>query len=324
MTNKTLETLLRMCVSGPAERKVLAERLPNKMRAYQDGKVYEIDNVREFILSEDLEGSGLVQYEIDATVRRGAVAAKCVRDVFPIINMTTDQMRIPYGNSEVVAPTKKEGAEFQAMYQDYNYRTLTAEVYGNFVPITEELIDDAKFDIVAIELEKMGRNLEGTLNQMGITKLLDNAGKEHDTTGSNQGLTAVIKAKALCMAAGFIPDSVIMTPEAWGMVFLDYKPAYNPSAEDTLRAGVMPQIVGLKPFVCSVPDASSTYTWEYNSDGDIGMLVVDAVNAGVIGMRKDITVKMHEDPLKMLRAPTVSARWDFAYLQANAICRVKY
>jgi len=233
-------------------------------------------------------------------------------------------MRVPYGNAESVAPMKAEGAEFAAMYQDYNYVTLEAETYGNFVPITRELIEDSKFDIIAIELEKMGRNLENQLNQMALTELLDTAGNEHDTAGSNQGITAIIKAKALCETDGFYPDSVIMSPAAWGMVFVDYKPAYNPSAEDTLRNGVMPQIAGLKPFVCGVTDASATYTWDYDADGEIGMLVVDSKAAGIIGMRKDINVVMHEQPLKMLTSPVVSARWDFEAIHANAISRIEY
>jgi len=324
MANTNLVTLLKMLSAGPAEKKMLASKLPEKMMAYQDGNIYEIDGVREFVLSEDLEGAGLVQLEIYNTVLKGAEPAKCMRNVFPVVQMGTDTMRVPYGNAESVAPKKAEGAEFAAMYQDYNYITLEAETYGNFVPITRELIEDSKFDIISIELEKMGRNLENQLNQMALTELLDTAGNEHDTGGANQGITAIIKAKALCETDGFYPDSVIMSPAAWGMVFVDYKPAYNPSAEDTLRNGVMPQIAGLKPFVCGVADASATYTWDYDADSEIGMLVVDSKAAGILGMRKDINVVMHEQPLKMLTSPVVSARWDFEAIHANAISRIEY
>lgn len=324
MSNKLLTTYLKMLSAGPSERKMLSQSLPDKARAYQDGNVYEIENLREFVLTEDLEGSGLVQLEIHNTVLKGAVPAKCMRNALPIVKMGTDTMRVPYGSSESVAPMKAEGADFASMYQDYNYRTLTAETYGNFVPISDELVEDAKFDIIGIELEKMGRNLENQLNQMCLDDLLDNAGNEHDCTGSNVGITAIIKGKALCEADGFYPDVVVMHPSAWGDVFTDYKPAYNPSAEDTLRSGVMPQIAGLKPFVCGVADDTSSYVWGYGTDSYIGMLVMDSANAGIIGMRKDINVKMHEQPLKMIQSPVVSARWDFAYLQANAICRVEY
>ena len=325
MSNNNLVTLLKMLSAGPEEKKYLAQKLPEKMRAYQDGNIYEIDNVREFVLTEDMEGSGLVQLEIYETVIKGAVPAKCMREALPIVRMGTDTMRVPYGNAEALPPLKQEGAEFAALYQDYSYRTLEAEVYGNFIPISDELIEDSKFDLVAIELEKMGRNLENRLNYMCLYDLLDNAGNEHDCTGSNVGITAIVKAKALVEADGFYPDVVVMHPMAWGDTFVDWKPAYNMMAEETLRAGVIPQIAGLRPHVCGVACTSgSAYVWGYGTDSYIGMLVMDSKNAGLIGMRKDINVKMHEQPLKMLQSPVVSARWDFAYLHANAISRVEY
>ena len=324
MANKNLETLLRMCVAGPTERKALAERLPKKMRAYQDGQTYEIDNVREFILSTDLEGSGLVQYEIDATVRKGAVKAKCVREALPIIRMTTDTMRVPYGNGEQSPPTVKEGAEFPAMYQDYAYVTLEAVKRGWHVPIGEELIMDSKFDIIAIELEKAGRNLEHQLNEMVISTMLDDATNEHDCTGSNLGVKAIVGAKTLVDADGFNANRVILHPQAYGQVFSDFVPSYNAPAEGILESGKLPMLAGVSPYVCSVPDISSTYTWGYAADGNIGMLVFDSDNAGFIGIREDITVKAHEQPLKMIQSPVVYARWDFASLHKDAVSRVEY
>lgn len=324
MSNDNLKTLLRMCVAGPAERKQLSEMLPKKMRAYQDGKVYEIDNVREFILSTDLEGSGLVQYEIDATVKKGAVKAKCVREALPILRMNTDTMRVPYGNGEQSPPTVKEGAEFPAMYQDYAYVTLEAVKRGWHVPVSEELIMDGKFDIIAIELEKAGRNLEYQLNEMVISAMLDAAGNEHDCTGSNLGVKAVVGAKTLVDADGFNADKGILHPQAYGQVFSDFVPSYNAQAQGILESGKLPMIAGVTPYVCSVPDVSSTYTWGYAADGNIGMLVFDSGNAGFIGIREDVTIKAFEQPLKMLQSPIVYARWDFATLHADAISRVEY
>lgn len=321
--NDNLVILLKMLHAGPEERKHLATKLPDKMRAIQDDKIYEISNAREFVLTTDLEREGLVQYEIYNTVLKGAVQMKCVRDVFPTYRMVTDTMRIPYGSAEAIPPLVKEGSEFPVLFQDYNYKTLVAEKYGNQIPISNELLADSKFDLIAIELEKAGRNLEAQLNQMVISEIIDATTTEIDTNGSNQGISAIIKAKAKVDAAGFVPDKVIMHPDAWGITFLDYKPAYNPTAEDTLRNGVMPKIAGISPYVCG-GTSSGTQTWGYSNDGDIGMIVVDAANAGAIGIREDITVKVHEQPLKMLTSPVVYARWDFVPLMSGAGCRVKF
>lgn len=319
-----LTTLLKMLYAGPSERRELVQNLPETMHALQDGGVYKIPNVREYLLTESLEGSGLVEIELYNTVIEGAKYAVCMREVFPVVGMRTDTMRVPYGSAGIYAPLVDEGSEFPAMYQDYNYKTLTAEKYGHTIPISQELIDDAKFDLVEIELRKVGQSVENKLNQMMLTELLDNAGNEHDTGGSSQGLTAIIKAKAAILADGFYPDKVVLSPEAWGMAFVDYKPAYNISAEDVLRNGMLPQIAGVTPYICSVADNSSTYTWKYNSDTDIGMVMVDSDAAGIIGMRQDITVKQFDNVLKMVQSPVVYARFDVVYLNANAICRVEY
>lgn len=325
MTNDNLVTFLKMLHAGPSERKELAMRLPEtKARAYQDGNVYEVDNLRAFVLSEDLEGSGLVQIAIHDTVMKGAIKAKCFREVIPVIRMSTDTMRVPYGNGEQIAPQVNEAAEFPAMYQDYNYATLTALKYGNQIPISQELIDDSKFDIVAIELEKAGRNLESTLNQLCLNEFLDGADNEHDTAGTNQGIIAIVNAKKEIESDGFYPDKVVLHPQAFGKVFVDYKPGYNPAAEDTLRSGILPQIAGMTPYQCSVADSTTSYIWEYDTDADIGMLAFDSANAGFIGMRQDVTVKMHEQPLKMIQSPVVFARWDVVHTNGNATCRVEY
>ncbi len=316
-----------MLHAGPHERKQLAQKLPEKMRAYQrDTKaIVEIPNAREYVLTESVEGAGLVEVEIYNTVVEGAKYATCVRDVFPVVSMRTDTMRVPYGNAGIVAPLKQEGAEFAAMYQDYNYRTLTAETYGHTIPIAKELVDDAKFDLLNIEFMKVGQSVENRLNYDTLQEIIDNAGNEIDTAGSNQGIIALIKAKAETHKDGFYPDKIVIHPELWSMVFQDYKPSYNTLAEENLRSGALPDVVGMRPYVCSVPiTTTGSRVWGYNTGDYIGGVVVDSMRGAIIGMREDITVKPHENVLKMIYSPIVYARMDVSYLNANALCRIRY
>lgn len=297
-----------------------------ELYAYKGGEVESIapSKVRELILSESVERAGLVQTEIYNTVVSGSKAKVCMREAFPIAKMNSDVMNVPYGNAFTYAPVVAEGAELPALYQNYGYRTLTAKKYGNKIPISHELVQDAKFDLVGIELEKVGAAVENKLNQLMLTSLLDNAGNEHDCTGSNTGITAVIGARKLVEEDGYYPDTLIMHPSAYAAVLADYKPAYNWKAEDVLQSGIIPDIIGLKPFVTNVADDSSTYTWGYGTDSYIGMLAVDSKAGGIVGMREDISVEMHDDPFKMLVAPIVWGRFDASYIQANAISRIEY
>lgn len=83
-------------------------------------------------------------------------------------------------------------------------------------------------------------------------------------------------------------------------------------------------ILGLKSVVTGVTDNSSTYTWDYDSDGDIGMCVLDSKNAGAIVIRRDISVERYSDPIRDLIGIGVTARFDADRLHANASARVEY
>ena len=297
-----------------------------ELYAYKDGTVESVapTKVRELLLSESVERAGLVQTEIYSTVVAGAKARVCMRNVFPSAKMNTDVMNVPIGSAFTYAPVVAEGAEFANLYQNYSYAALTAKKYGNKIPISKELVDDSKFDLVGIELEKVGAAIENKLNQLMLTKMLDGAGNEHDCTGSNLGISAVISARQLVEEDGFYPDSLVMTPGMYAAVLGDYKPAYNWKGEEVLQSGIIPDIVGLNPFVTNVADDSTSYTWGYGTDGYIEGFMVDSKAAGILGMREDISVEMHDDPFKMLVCPIVWARFDASALNANAIARIEY
>jgi hypothetical protein len=322
---KELSMMLELAFGSPKNPAKIKNHLASALEqrkelyAFKDGGVESIApaKVRELILSESVERAGLVQTEIYNTVVSGSKAKVCMRDAFPVAKMNTDVMNVPVGNAFIYAPLVAEGAELPSIYQNYTSKTLTAKKYGNKIPISHELVQDAKFDLVGIELEKTGAGVENKLNQLMLTALLDGAGNEHDCAGSNVGITAVIGARKLVEEDGFYPDTLIMHPSAYAQVLTDYKPAYNWKAEDVLQSGVIPDVIGLKPFVTNVADDSSTYTWGYGTDSYIGMVVADSKSGGIIGMREDISVEMHDDPFKMLVAPIVWARFDSSALKPS-------
>lgn len=51
-------------------------------------------------------------------------------------------------------------------------------------------------------------------------------------------------------------------------------------------------------------------------------LVVDSKHAGVLFIRRDVTVEEYEDPVKDLAGVAVTARWIYDTLRANAIGKV--
>jgi hypothetical protein len=298
----------------------IVETIPRSLGAVHDGK---IEPVRELLLSTAIESTTLLQTEMHATVLEGAEPWKCMRQACTVLPMKANTLTIPVGEVGSYAPEVAEGAEIPISDQDYTAVTLTAKKYGVRPMITDEMVADALYPVMEMEIRKAGAKLENTLNQIALTNLIDNtSANEHDASGSNLGIKAIATAIKLVKADGFIPDRIVLHPDAEALIMAEYIPTGYVGAE-AAQSGKLPNLLGLSPFITNVADASSQ-TWEYNSDGDIGMVVFDSGNSTVIGERQPITVKRFDDVIRQLQGGTVSARWAVGTLQANAGARIEY
>jgi len=298
----------------------IVETIPRELGTVYDGK---IEPVRELLLSTAIESTTLLQTEMHATVLEGAEPWKCMRQACRVLPMKANTLTIPVGEVGSYAPEVAEGAEIPISDQDYTSVTLTAKKYGVRPMITDEMVADALYPVIEMEIRKAGAKLENTLNQIALTNLIDNtSANEHDASGSNLGIKAIATAIKLVKADGFIPDRIVLHPDAEALIMAEYIPTGYVGAE-AAQSGKLPNLLGLSPFITNVADASSQ-TWEYNSDGDIGMVVFDSGNSTVIGERQPITIKRYEDIVRQLQGGTVSARWAVGTLQANAGARIEY
>lgn len=298
----------------------IVETIPRELGTVYDGK---IEPVRELLLSTAIESTTLIQTEMHATVLEGAEPWKCMRQACTVLPMKANTLTIPVGEVGSYAPEVAEGAEIPISDQDYSSVTLTAKKYGVRPMITDEMVADALYPVMEMEIRKAGAKMENTLNRLALTELIDNtSANEHDASGSNLGIKAIATAIKLVKADGFIPDRIVLHPDAEALIMADYIPTGYVGAE-AAQSGKLPNLLGLSPFITNVADASSQ-TWEYNSDGDIGMVVFDSGNSTVIGERQPITVKRFDDVIRQLQGGTVSARWAVGTLQANAGARIEY
>ena len=298
----------------------IVETIPRELGTVYDGK---IEPVRELLLSTAIESTTLLQTEMHATVLEGAEPWKCMRQACTVLPMKANTLTIPVGEVGSYAPEVAEGAEIPISDQDYTSVTLTAKKYGVRPMITDEMVADALYPVIEMEIRKAGAKLENTLNQIALTNLIDNtSANEHDASGSNLGIKAIATAIKKVKADGFIPDRIVLHPDAEALIMAEYIPTGYVGAE-AAQSGKLPNLLGLSPFITNVADASSE-TWEYNSDGDIGMVVFDSGNSTVIGERQPITIKRYEDIVRQLQGGTVSARWAVGTLQANAGARIEY
>lgn len=317
MTN--LENYLEAAMNGTS--KELAESMTEDFTIRVDG---ELVSVRELLLSTDIAGTSLVQTEVLKTIIEGADQMKAIRDALPTYNMPSRIYTVPVGETSTYAPIVAEGAEIPIETQDYAEIVFKAEKRAVRPLISNELVSDSVVDVISAELKKAGKRIENSLNQDGITKMLDGSSLEVDTaeTAADQGVVAIATAISKVQDAGYTPDSVLMHPEALAAVIKEFVPGNYDNT--VVRTGSLGKILGLDVFVLGVTDASSTYTWGYASNGEIGMLVFDSAAAAAIGMREDIGVDKYEDVVRDLQGMVVKARFDVEVLSGNAICRVEF
>ena len=316
------------------ERVALETTLQGLPRYIQELSVADFKQRRELLQSEAIQSTTLIQAEFYSTVLEGAEPNKVMRNMLRVVNMGSNQETFPIGEAGSVLPVVAEGAELPTNVQDYTPVTLTSKKYGEKGIISSELIEDSKYDIVALEVAKSGARAENTLNHVTLTMLLDDAGLEHDCTGSDLGFKAIAGARKAMKQVNTKPDVCIVCAESEYQLIVDAQLSYasyygSAGVTPAVGQGVVPPIMGIRVSPTLDPADttydSDTYTWDFGADGEIGMVLVDSASlAAVIGMRRDITVKDYDDPVRDLKGAALTMRFATDSPIDNGICRIEY
>ncbi|WP_440952038.1 phage major capsid protein [Methanococcoides sp. FTZ1] len=314
---------------------ILGNNVRDVPRYLADVQVEAFKQRRELLKTEAIESTNLVPTEYQATLLEGAEPNKVVRQMLGTIPLTSNDKTIPVGDTGGVLPKASEAGELKQREQAYSKVSFSTVKYGAADFISSELIEDGLFDIVAAEVKKIGARGENTLNEVTLQTILDGAGKEHDTAGSDQGIKAIVTARRVMKKAGFNPTSLLMSAEfeggvaAEGTTFGQYFGSLG-GGSSFVTTGQIPRILGMAPYQYDPLDGtynSSTYTWDYGADGEMGAVLMDLNQQGAfIGMRRDISVKKFDDPVRDIVGATVTMRFDVevATNLDDGICRVEY
>lgn len=320
-----LKDYLNASLGGYEVRRKLADEPRIRKLGYIDteGKQHA---VRELIMSGDLEGTNLIQTEINATVVEGARPAKAFMDLLPTIRRKGDTYKWPYGESGGYAEVISDaGAEVPMREEDYNAASYDAKLIGVRPMITDSMIEGAQADVIETNIKYAGENVMNRAERICLSEILEGSGLEHDTGGANQGLKAVASAVTLAKGYNMLPNAIVMTPAAEGLCLQDVVIPQSPGSDNIARGqGIPDGYLGLKWRVCNVADDSSTYTWAYAADTNIGMLVLDTKRCGGIFMPRDLTVKELKDPIHDMTGMTVTMRMDCQTHVANGAVRVEF
>lgn len=300
----------------------LTATIPKELGCTYDGKPY---SVRELLLNTNIESTTLIQSEAHKTAVKGSEPSICLRNALRILKMPSKVMPVTFGEAGAYAPEVAEGTDIPIQNQDYDSVSFTAVKYGGRPLISNEMVDDSMFDVIEMEIGKVGRSIENRLNRNGIDEMIDTITAEVDTaeTGTAQGVEALIDASATVRAAGFNPDTAILHPEAAAILGKEYVPSNYHMGEGVAKTGLLTRLVGLDLYTCGVVD-NATATWGYAANAELGIIVFDSTAAAAIGMRRDISVEKYNDPVKDLLGMSVLARFDVQVINPAAACVVEF
>lgn len=320
-----LELALGAADAPNATKQIVEKRIPKNLTAYDfDGKIVK---VRDLLLTEAVESTALIQTAMHSTVLEGAQPFVCMRQAIPVFSgFKGSTYRVPYGEAGAYAKKVPEGSEVPLNVQDYGYKDFTIYKFGTRPMITDEMISDCMYDVMNLEVQYAGRMVENSLNQEALSIILENSGNEVDTTHSGTAVDeriAIAQAVQANQVDGYLSDVLLCTPDFLSELISTFGTYALGKPDEAVITGRVGAIMGLKIFVCSVEDNSSTYIWQNDTDGDIGAMVLDSKNAGAIAMREDIHLVDVKDPIRGLQGGSVIARFGTNYLNANAACRIE-
>jgi len=326
-----LTTYLRALEMGPGELKRYVDAaIPRELGHYvlnKDESGYDLKPVRELITMEGIEGTDLIQTEFFATIKEGAEPRQAMRNFIPTINLGSGSgLKIPKSTSGSYAEEVAETTEVPPTNAKYSAVDVTIKKIGTRPQISDEMMADSNYDLIALEIRRAGAKIENKFNRDSLLACLSATNiQEHDCNGSNLGLSALAKARSKVNKVNRSATKMLITPDMEYQVLSSLLPvSTSVGYEQVMRTGQVGRILGLDAYETTVSTGNNSYVWEYDSDGDFGAIVADVDEFALNVIRQDITVKRYDDPVKQIQGGVITMRYGTGIVDATAACRIKY
>jgi hypothetical protein len=274
----------------------------------------------------------LFRKEIRETVIEGARKQQIARDAATVINVDRQRGDHPRGPDDEFAPKVAEGAAIPDDAGEHDTVEWSTDKYGRGMAATEELLNQSLVDVIAQNMEYLGRQCENALNRVWLTELVDNAGNTVDASAEdNRGWAAINKGIEQVELSDFQPDTVVQHPKFTKTLFDTAEnnsiiPFANEFGDDEgIRDRVAFPLLGLEGFRASngVYDPDGSSTWDYDAAGETGGVVYDRDNIAVYLFR-DVEMKEYDDPVRDLSAINARLEMDSVYHQPDSAAAIDY
>lgn len=273
----------------------------------------------------------LFRKEIRETVIEGARKQQIARDATTVINVDRQRGDHPRGPDDEFAPKVAEGAAISDDAGEHDTVEWSTDKHGIGMAATEELLGQSLVDVIAQNMEYLGRQCENAINRGFLNELVDNAGATVDASAEdNRGVASINAGIAEVELNDFMPDSVVQHPRFTRTLFDTAEnnaiiPFANDFGDDEgIRDRVAFPLLGLEGFRASngVYNSSSG-TWDYTGAGETGAVVYDRDNIATY-LYRDIEMKEYDDPVRDLEAINARVEFDNVYHQPGSAAAIDY
>jgi len=255
-------------------------------------------------------------------VMEGAQRRQIAREASDVINVDTLKGDVPVSEDSAFAPKVGQGAEIRDDREDYTTVPWNAEKYGAGARITDEMVRHSQVDLIERQISFLGEKVENAVNRKFLTTLVDEAGNNFDTGGTDQGVPGINGAYGEVDSDDFVPDTFVTHPEYRTTLFDDENIAFaNRAGTDD----VFDPLLGVDHYGASdaTYDPDGTETWGFGADGEKGAVVYDRSRIHTI-FENDIEVKDYEDPIRDLQGVNARATFDVIFSQSRGAATVEY
>jgi len=311
-----LTRLLEYYCAGNSKRRSLMDK---------DSFINNFNKQEKQLLLSEVGETDLVSRELIAAIVQGAERRQSARKLLPIINTNSNTCRIVCNTdpSGQYAPYVAEGGAIEQDSIIYDETDVTIKKAAVAPYITNELIEDEKFDWIELELQRAGAKLENKLNQEAITTMLDSISMTNDIdpAGTHIALSDIGRAKMEVDNMGWNADSLFLEPYGYAYM-IDETNFGDITKGDNKVIGLNASILDAKAD--SVSGNASRYRfWDGVDTGyHYCGLVFDSMNFAAIVMREDINTNKIKDPIHDLTKLTAKMRFGIGVYNPNAGCRV--
>jgi len=274
----------------------------------------------------------LFREEIRETVIEGARKNQIARDAATVISVDRQRGDHPRGPDDEFAPEVSEGAAIPDKAGDHDTVEWSTDKFGRGMAATDELLNQSLVDVIAQNMEHLGRQCENAINRAFVTELVDNAGATVDASAEdNRGWAAINEGIKEVELNDFMPNSVVQHPEFTKTLFDTAEnnaiiPFANEFGDDEgIRDRVAFPLLGLEGFRASngMYDPDGSNAWNYTGTDETGGVVYDRDNIAVYLFR-DVEMKEYEDPVRDLEAINARVEFDVQFHQPNSAAKLNY